>query len=49
MENKKYLGEIIDVEIDGIYICGEVVKENENSICVDVNGTVKWISKNDLP
>ena len=52
-ENQKMkttmIGKVIDVEIDGRIISGEVVKEDKDSVLVDMDGNLKRVFKTDLP
>ena len=43
------IGKVIDVEIDGRIISGEVVKEDKDSVLVDMDGNLKRVFKTDLP
>lgn len=43
------IGKVIDVEIDGRIISGEVVKEDKDSVLIDMNGDLKRVFKTDLP
>lgn len=43
------IGKVIDVEIDGCIISGEVVKEDKDSVLIDMDGDLKRIFKTDLP
>lgn len=43
------IGKVIDVEIDGRIISGEVVKEDKDSVLIDMDGDLKRVFKTDLP
>ena len=43
------IGKIIDVEIDGRVISGEVIKEDSEAVYLDTDTGVKKIFHQDLP
>ena len=43
------IGKIIDVEIDGRVISGEVIKEDQEAVYIDTDTGIKKVFRQDLP
>ena len=43
------IGKIIDVEIDGRVISGEVIKEDQEAAYIDTDTGIKKVFRQDLP
>lgn len=43
------IGKIIDVEIDGRVISGEIIKEDQEAVYIDTDTGIKKVFRQDLP